>query len=237
MEVPGHGLVKAEWDLRPKIDDYLGNVDFRGKRALDVGAASGYLSFHMEQRGAEVVSYDLCPEIKFEAAPSRYGYRRHIEAYREYIRRINNGYWFTHRALKSRAKVVYGTVYKIPKAVGPVDVSVFGSILLHLRDPFLALQNAARLTTERNVVADLLWLPGDAHEGPHMVFIPDYWKAEQQGTWWRLTPAIVQQFLASLGFEKLTTNYHDHPYHGNTWQMFTVVGERTQPREDFGLDD
>jgi predicted nicotinamide N-methyase len=38
------------------VDPYLGNFDFVGKRVLDVGAASGFLTFEMEKRGAEVVA-------------------------------------------------------------------------------------------------------------------------------------------------------------------------------------
>jgi hypothetical protein len=49
MDLPGY------WDLRPTIDEYLGRFDFRDKRALDVGAASGYLTFEMEKRGAGMV--------------------------------------------------------------------------------------------------------------------------------------------------------------------------------------
>jgi 2-polyprenyl-3-methyl-5-hydroxy-6-metoxy-1,4-benzoquinol methylase len=51
MDLPGIGQVGDHWDLRPTIDEYLGRFDFRGKRALDVGAASGYLTFEMEKRG------------------------------------------------------------------------------------------------------------------------------------------------------------------------------------------
>ena len=237
MEIPGHGLIQADWDLRPNIDQYLGQVDFRGKRVLDVGTASGYLSFHMESRGADVVSYDLSREFPFECAPSRYNHRRQVDEYRRYIDAVNNGYWLTHRALKSRAQMVYGTVYKMPRTIGPVDVAVFGSILLHLRDPFLALQNALRLTTEKVVVAELLCDPNDVYAGPHMVFAPEYWKEVGQGTWWRLTPALVQRFVAALGFEKTTTTYHEQLHYGNTWKMFTVVGERTQPRDDLAWQD
>jgi 2-polyprenyl-3-methyl-5-hydroxy-6-metoxy-1,4-benzoquinol methylase len=59
MEIPGYGLVQGPWDLRPAIDQYLGRYNFRGKRILDVGTASGFLTFSMEKAGAEVVSYDL----------------------------------------------------------------------------------------------------------------------------------------------------------------------------------
>jgi 2-polyprenyl-3-methyl-5-hydroxy-6-metoxy-1,4-benzoquinol methylase len=62
IDVPGHGTINGDWDLRPGIRDYLGQVDFLGKRVLDVGAASGFLTFTMEKQGAQVISYDLSPQ-------------------------------------------------------------------------------------------------------------------------------------------------------------------------------
>jgi hypothetical protein len=63
MDLPELGSVSGAWDLRPTIDAYLGHFDFSGKRCLDVRAASGYLIFEMERRGAtEVVSVDLDPD-------------------------------------------------------------------------------------------------------------------------------------------------------------------------------
>ena len=62
MDLPELGTVGGAWDLRATIDDYLGRHDFRGKRCLDIGTSSGYLTFEMERRGAsEVVSVDLDP--------------------------------------------------------------------------------------------------------------------------------------------------------------------------------
>ncbi|MBI4379846.1 MAG: hypothetical protein HY574_01450 [candidate division NC10 bacterium] len=69
MHVPGIGEVSGDWDLRAVVDDYLGGVDFSGKRVLDVGTASGFLSFEMEKRGAEVVSLDLDDAARFEFVP------------------------------------------------------------------------------------------------------------------------------------------------------------------------
>lgn len=57
------------WDLRPAIDEYLRRFDFRGKRALDVRAASGYLTFEMEKRGASVVSFDLSDGGDWDCVP------------------------------------------------------------------------------------------------------------------------------------------------------------------------
>src|SRR3954453_19690526 len=60
MELPGLGIVKGHWDLRGKFDDYIGRVELGGKSVLDVGTATGFLSFEAEQRNAaRVVSFDM----------------------------------------------------------------------------------------------------------------------------------------------------------------------------------
>ncbi|MGH9122965.1 MAG: class I SAM-dependent methyltransferase, partial [Acidimicrobiales bacterium] len=148
MDLPGVGLVEGPWDLRPSAGDYLGNLDLRGKRALDVGTASGFLTFEMERRGAEVVSYDLGESMGgWDLVPFGGRISKTMLAERSSgIGRINNAWWLAHQALGSRARVVYGPVYEMPSDIGPVDVAVFGAILLHLRDPFLALQRALELT-------------------------------------------------------------------------------------------
>src|SRR6516165_11122315 len=59
MEQPGFGLQRGEWDLRGRFDEYIGHVDLAGARVLDVGCASGYLSFSAERSGvADVYSFD-----------------------------------------------------------------------------------------------------------------------------------------------------------------------------------
>jgi len=36
MDLPGMGKINGEWDLRVGLHEYLGKVNFRGKRVLDV---------------------------------------------------------------------------------------------------------------------------------------------------------------------------------------------------------
>ena len=156
-DIPGHGRVDGEWDLASGIEAYLGHVDFAGRTVLDVGAATGFLTFHMERAGARVISYDLSPEQGWDIVPlSSLDAAEHARVRKQHIGAINAGYWLCHQAFASSARMAHGTVYAMNEALGPVDVSVFGSILLHLRDPFLALHNALRLTTQTVVVADIL---------------------------------------------------------------------------------
>jgi hypothetical protein len=48
MDIPGYGHVQGDWDLRGHERQYLGNVDFAGKRVLEVGTASGYLPMYFQ---------------------------------------------------------------------------------------------------------------------------------------------------------------------------------------------
>jgi len=52
VDVPGVGRVTGEWDLRAGVREYLGSVPFAGKRVLEIGPASGFLSFFMEREGS-----------------------------------------------------------------------------------------------------------------------------------------------------------------------------------------
>src|SRR5262249_35068814 len=143
IDLPEVGTIHGDWDLRSGLPEYLGHVDFAGRRVLDVGAANGLLSFFMERKGADVVSYDLDLNQRWDLVP--------FAAWTELEEtwpgnalvtdRLNNAYWFAHRLTQSKARVVYGSVYDIPRAIGPVDIAVYGSVLLHVRDPFLALEN------------------------------------------------------------------------------------------------
>jgi len=36
------GPVEGAWDLRPGVDAYLGGVDVRGQRVVELGTADGY---------------------------------------------------------------------------------------------------------------------------------------------------------------------------------------------------
>lgn len=236
MELPGLGVVAGEWDLRQGLAAYLGEVPLAGKRVLEIGTASGYVGFSMELQGAEVVAFDLAPDGTPDLVPyARANLEQRLHDHRSHVERIHNAFWFAHRLLESKARVVYGNVYAIPDAIGPVDVATFGCVLLHLRDPFQTLAQAARLTRETIIVTEPLvtrsrlkrWLL--ARLGGAALFFPDHQTTRPETTWWVLTPELIQRFLAVLGFERVTITYHHQLFQGKRVPLFTVVGRRTSP--------
>lgn len=236
MEIPGYGLVTGQWDLRESVRRYTGGVDFRGKRVLEVGTASGFLCFSMEHEGAEVVAYDLSEDQSWDLVPyAQVDTDLEAENRRNTICAINRGYWLAHKAFKSKARVVYGTVYDIPVGIGTVDVSTFCSVLTHVRDPFLALVNAARLTRDTILVTELVSEDALATVGqaPTMEFLPKFRKGQPIDGWWCLNPGIITQFLGVLGFQDTEVTFHTQQSVWGGKSLFSVVGRRTVggPRE------
>ncbi len=244
MQLPGVGPVSGPWDLRHGVDEYLGHESFAGKRVLEVGTASGFLCFEMEHRGAEVVAYDLADQpsgwdiVPFGGTPDR----SLVEERAAGMRLINNAFWFAHNALGSRARVVYGSVYDLPPEIGLVDTAVFGAVLLHVRDPFLALQRALVLTRESVIVTEPASLGGRSlGRLPHWLslrlvrggslpgglrFLPDPRTQQPFETWWKLTPWAVGRMLQVLGFEPSRLVFHTQLFDGKPCPMYTVVGRR-----------
>jgi SAM-dependent methyltransferase len=236
MDVPGHGQVEGEWDLRAGVRAYLGNVDVSGKRVLEVGTASGYVCFAMEKLGADVVAYDLSPEQTPDIVPfARANVEQALRDHRVHLAKLNNAFWLCHRLLGSRARVIYGTIYALPEGIGGIDIATFGCVLLHLRDPFQAVANAARLTRQTLIITEPLVVRSRLKRlllrrvaGPALLFFPRYRTATPLTTWWMLTPEVIQHWLGVLGFEDTVVTYHYQQFHGRPVKLFTVAGTRTQ---------
>ena len=231
MDIPGYGHVEGEWDLREGVVEYLGGVDFRGKRVLDVGTASGFICFYVESQGAEVIAFDLSEKESWDVVPfAQYDYEQYALARKAHIKKLNNSFWLCHKAYNSKAKVVYGTVYALPAEIGLVDISICGVILRHLRDPFLALQNVLRLTKETVIIIEgpLKLSPPSEEHTLYMQFLPRYNECEPKETWWHLPPKLIQEFIGILGFEKSKVTYHTQIYLGQKRTLYTVVGHRTR---------
>ncbi|AUD04921.1 class I SAM-dependent methyltransferase [Spirosoma pollinicola] len=252
IDLPGLGEMNGEWDLRPFVDDYLGHVPLAGKRVLEMGAANGFLTFHMEKKGASVISYDLSPDLDWDMVPFAHKDGAAWAPKRKnHIRKLNNAYRLGHSLFNSKAEFVHGTVYDIPKSVGYVDISTFGSILLHVRDPFLALEQAANITKETIVITEILdnnrqkiinslfgWMGESTVRkirskllGPSMIFRPNAVVGHPEETWWHFTPEILEQFLGVLGFQDVQIKYHKQFFaqHNKSQLMYTIVANRTTP--------
>jgi SAM-dependent methyltransferase len=224
-ELPDHELIEGNWDLRAHVDAYLGDIDFQGKRVLEIGTASGFLGFEMEKRGADVVAFDLAKDDQWDIVPFA-GYEDLLVQRQVQTEQLNNAFWYCHKRMRSNIKMVYGNIYELPEEIGEVDISTFCSVLLHFRDPFLALQRGANLTKERMLVTETI-RPREVVDGPHLGFLPDATIQHPRDTWWHLSPDIIVRMLGVLGFTKTSVTYHTADYEGRTEYLYTVVADRS----------
>jgi O-methyltransferase len=227
MDVPGHGTVGDAWDLRGGEAEYLGDVQLDGRRVLEIGPASGFLTFHMESRGAEVVAIELGPDTDWDIVPHAGLDLDSIRVERRQVmEQLRNGFWFAHERFESNARVHYGSAYELPQELGRFDVAVLGSVLLHTRDPLRILENCARLA-DRLVITELH--VSELAGGPVAQLYPSA-ESTQWDTWWSFSPDLVVRFLEVLGFGDVTVTYHDQRYVNAGGEMsiplFTVVAER-----------
>ena len=120
MDIPGYGHVDGYWDLRGTEKQYLGNVDFVGKRVLEVGTASGYLCFWMEQQGAEVVAFDLSPQQNWDIVPfAQYDHQAHVFT----AAKADSLCAKTSRYLRITRNICIGTNAKFSKFIRPTHQS------------------------------------------------------------------------------------------------------------------
>jgi SAM-dependent methyltransferase len=207
MEVPGLGLVQGWWDLRDIVDQYLGNVSFAGKRVLEIGPASGFLTVEMEKRGASVVAVEVPDEPGWDFVPYPNSVMAPIyEPRRIGMTRIKNSFWFMHAACCSKARLLYTDAYRLPDALGSFDVAVMGAVLLHCHSPLQIVEQCAKRANSL-VIAERFF---PDLEGSAVCRLVPTSENKAWDTWWEFSTDFLIQFLRVMGFTRLQlTTYRE----------------------------
>jgi O-methyltransferase len=235
MELPSGEVLRGPWDLRGRESIYLGGVDFEGARVLELGPASGALTYFMERQGATVVTFDVGSDVGIDLHPHPGNEDMHQLRvdHAQMIGKVQNSWWYLHREYESRAAAVYGDIYDLPGDLGTFDIAVFAAILLHLRDPFSALEQAARRTRRTIVVTDT-WAFGSATLLDNTMKIFPFGEAGRWTVWWAISAGAIVAILHALGFRNVQVSEHTQRHqfgHDETAEydemsMYTVVASR-----------
>ena len=259
MEVPGiEGLTDGTFDCRNDIDNIFGNLDFKNKKVLNLGPATGYLNFEAEKRGAEVTSIELGIDPNNLQRDWVYNVRKpwkkDMAEFMEHERKRRNAFWYAHKAFNSKSKLVISHINNLPKEVGIHDIGIIFSVLCHIRDPYTALLRMCSHCNEKIVITELggykmrntLFnaIPRffrnnfSKPQRPILRFLP---KSTKQGAaWWAFNKEAIIKMLELLGFQKTTVTYHDYnegrKENGKKVFQYTVIGERTVPIDQCDYD-
>ena len=199
------GVVTPGWfDLRPAARIVPLPESLEGKRCLDVGTWDGFWAFEMERRGAaEVVAIDIDDPDAWDWPPhTRLGDDEEERlAFLAGFKSNAASFRLAHEALGSKVERINLSVYDLsPERVGTFDVVFLGSLLLHLRDPVLALDRLRSVCRGEAVIADNI----DAFP---TILRPRTPVARLEGLdrswWWQPNRAALLRMVQSAGFEIL----------------------------------
>ncbi len=226
MDLPGFGVVRGQWDLRGRFDDYIGGVSVAGKSVLDIGAATGFLSFEAEKHGAaRVVSFDMGDArqqmfIPFKENLYYRDYESFVTKHAAEVEQWKNAYWLCHRLLKSKAEVFYGDIFRLPAALGQFEIAIVGAVLEHLNDQITAMASIARLTKETMVLVTPVFETEEriarleaTADNPAYDF-----------TWWRYSVGAYREILKMLGFSIADIKTSQYRYeHGDRLETRSTI--------------
>ena len=224
VDLPDGSQTPGVWDLRQGVGQYLGGVDFSGKRIIEVGPASGFLSFHMEAHGGRVVSIE--PPITqlwdYVPQPSRI-----LDDFRAifppHISRIRNGFWYCHNKKGSTVELFEENAYDLPQSLGTFDIGLLSAVLLHTRSPVAMMESMAKLVTDTMVITELYFTDIEGPPVSRLAPGPDNPTCD---TWWQFSTQFFVNFLAILGFSNSAITLSNQKLSDRVMPMFTVVARR-----------
>jgi tRNA (mo5U34)-methyltransferase len=194
LELPDGVVTEGWFDLRPYVAEYGLPERMEGMRALDVGTWDGFWAFEMERRGADVVALDLDDERELDWPP-----RRRPERFSETPR--GEGFRFAHRALGSNVQRVVRSIYDAtPEELGTFDLVFCGSVLIHLRDQFLALERIASLCRGTFISAEEYDRPTSLLPLPLSRFRAD---RDSDVVFWQPNVRAWKRMLWAAGFDRV----------------------------------
>jgi tRNA (mo5U34)-methyltransferase len=197
IELPDGTATPGYFDTRAAPSHVVWPHSLRGGRCLDVGTFDGFWAFEMERRGAgEVVAIDVDDPTRLDWPYDRR--RSGPVAISETGAGRGPGFREVAALLNSKVQRVVRSVYDLDPAVdGRFEVVLCGTLLLHLRDPVMALERM------REVCAGSLVLVEEIDESLELLAgrIPTGRLHPEHDQWWRLNSAGICQAVRMAGFQ------------------------------------
>jgi tRNA (mo5U34)-methyltransferase len=179
--------------LREIAEIYFRDI-VSGRSVLDIGCWDGFNSFEAYRRGAtRVLAAD-----HFAWSEKCWGDRRSFD--------------LAHRHLAPAVEVMDIDLPDMtPERVGRFDIVLFAGIFYHLRNPFLALEQIARLSREWIIVET--HMDAENENRPAMIFYPTNELANDPTNWWGPNRACVEAMLRDVGVPHI--EFIPNPFHRN----------------------
>jgi SAM-dependent methyltransferase len=173
----GQGVIlRGRYDMRRFVQYYDIPADLNGQRVLDIGTSTGYFAFECAHRGADVVAIDVWEETPVGTVAPMLGLP---------IRYVRH------------------SIYDLNPDFGQFDLVICGSLLLHLPEPFGAIQRIRSVCRGRATVSTACVPASRTDPEPSCYFLGrkasdgDYW------AYWQLGQEALKRMLLAAGFSRI----------------------------------
>ena len=137
---------------------------------------------------------------------------------------MRNSYDLAHHVFRSRATPIYGDIYALSDLVDRFEVVIVGQILVHLRDPLAALEQATRGCRDTLIITEGMF--ADAGAYPLAVYLG----SSVPYGWWRLSLPIYRHVLKCYGFTIISESSARYPCSLSGEEILTtIVAKREKP--------
>lgn len=196
MDLP-YGLVTPGFvDHRHQLDRYGLPEDMTGMRALDVATYDGFWAREMERRGAEVVAIDIESMAQVDLP------RNWEDEFKKagFDKPTGAGFEFASELLGSNVRREICSVYDLgPEKFGMFDVAFCSDLLLHLRDPLMAIENIWRVTSQYAIFADVHEPELETINAP----VTEFAMADITAMWWRPNSRCLTRMMQVARFSRV----------------------------------
>jgi tRNA (mo5U34)-methyltransferase len=195
----GDGVVTPGFvDHRQQVRNYHFPPSLEGMRCLDVATFDGFWAFEMERRGAaEVVAIDVEHATDLDIPLVILDDWRRVAGNRV----MGAGFHVAHEILGSKVRHEICNIYDLsPERLGTFDFVFVSDVLLHLRDPQLALERIASVCRGMLLVADVFLpaldcLPEDVSQ--YVQWRPGSYY------WWHPSANTLKRMMAVAGLQSI----------------------------------
>ena len=199
IDLAGGVVTPGFVDHRDQLPLYHLPESMAGKRCLDVATWDGFWAFEMEKRGAaEVLAIDVARTSDIDMP---------VRVRQDMLRNgedsvTGDGFRLAHEALGSRVIRKTMSVYDLsPELLGEFDFVFVSDLLLHLRDPQLALDRVRSVCRGTLYLAEIyhpgLEPFGDACLAEYPLWVPGEY------VWWLMSLNTIKRMVWEAGFDKV----------------------------------
>jgi tRNA (mo5U34)-methyltransferase len=179
----GDGLViEGDYDMSKYAPYYRLPSRLDGKTVLDVGTASGYFAIECARRGARVTAIDIWDDSCLLSGL--------VETFGLDVRYVQK------------------TIYDLDASFGEFDLVVCGSLILHLPDPFGAIQRIRLVCGGRAIVSTACTDDSTTNPAPMCEFTGQRARESDYWAYWRLSAAALRKMFQAAGFARIEGERH-----------------------------